>query len=256
MDLPHHEGHLRGVVLLHVVVAPDRLDLLLGPFTLDDAQRQVLGLVDRYQGTRLFARHLLRMVAVAHQQRFLVVRIEELLQQSFVGWVQRTQQIFFTMQLDLLDLDLAHFRNMGRFLFLIAGYPVVFAHFTQQLIAEIGVGDLYQLQCPFADTFTAQRGYTPFGDHVVHVAARGHHTAAFGDEGDDLGLGAVFRGRRQGDDGFAALAHGRAADEIDLTADAAVEAITKRIGDDLPGQVHLDGAVDRDHVVVARDVRR
>jgi hypothetical protein len=45
-------------------------------------------------------------------------------------------------------------------------------------------------------------------------------------------------------------------DEIDLAAEPAVDKSSDRVGADLPGDIHLDGRVDGDHVVVAGDVER
>ena len=53
------------------------------------------------------------------------------------------------------------------------------------------------------------------------------------------------RGRRERDDRLAALRQRRAADEVHLPADARVDPVADRVGADLPGEVDLEGRVDR-----------
>ena len=65
---------------------------------------------------------------------------------------------------------------------------------------------------------------------------------------------AVTDGQR--DDGLAAVGERRAADEVHLPADARVEPLADRVGADLAGEVHLDGAVDGGDARVAPDDRR
>ena len=63
----------------------------------------------------------------------------------------------------------------------------------------------------------------------------------------------VLRGRRDRDDGLAALGTRCAAQKIHLPANAAVELVADRIRADLPGKIDLQRRIDGDHVVVAGD---
>ena len=63
----------------------------------------------------------------------------------------------------------------------------------------------------------------------------------------------LFRGRRNRDDRLAAFGARRAAQEIHLPADAAVELVADGVGADLPGEIDLQRGIDGDHVVVAGD---
>ena len=60
-------------------------------------------------------------------------------------------------------------------------------------------------------------------------------------------------GGRDRDDRLAALGTGGAAQEVDLSADSAVELVADGIGADLAGEIDLQSGVDGDHAVIARD---
>ena len=60
------------------------------------------------------------------------------------------------------------------------------------------------------------------------------------------------RRRWEGDDGAAFRRERGATHEVDLAADAAVEAMPDRVGDDLAGEVDLDGRVDGRHALKRR----
>ncbi|OPZ59249.1 MAG: hypothetical protein BWY87_01098 [Deltaproteobacteria bacterium ADurb.Bin510] len=96
-------------------------------------------------------------------------------------------------------------------------------------------------------------GRAVLGHHVVDVAAGDHHARAALQVRHDSRLLAVIGHGRQHHDRLAAPAHGRAAHEIDLAADAAVETEAQRIRTDLAGEVHGQGRVDRHELVVLGD---
>src|SRR5262249_253153 len=72
----------------------------------------------------------------------------------------------------------------------------------------------------------------------------------------DAGHGCVARGRRQRDDRLSTLAARGPANEVDLSADPAVEARADRVGTYLARQIDLQAGVYRDHVVVAGNDER
>jgi hypothetical protein len=123
-----------------------------------------------------------------------------------------------------------------------------------QVGAEVGVGDVDELLGALADGAAVEGGDAVFGDDVVDVVAGGDDAGAFVEHGDDAADGVVFGGGEEGDDGQAVFGAGGAADEVELAADAAVEAGTDGVGADLAGQIDLDRRVDGDHAVVLGDV--
>src|SRR6266536_926098 len=113
--------------------------------------------------------------------------------------------------------------------------------------------DLDQSLGAFANGFAVQVGYAEFGHHVTHQATRGHHAGARTQHGHDARDRSVFCGGGDRDDRLAALGAGGAAQEVNLSADAAVELVPDGIGADLAGEVDLQGGVDSDHAVIAGD---
>lgn len=77
------------------------------------------------------------------------------------------------------------------------------------------------------DALTVQVGHAVFGHHVMNIATRGDHPGAGLQAATNARDGSVFGRGGQGDDRFAAVRTGRAPVEVDLAADAGVEAVAK-----------------------------
>ncbi len=97
---------------------------------------------------------------------------------------------------------------------------------------------------------------TPHSVTMVRACARVVTTPAPSRRnGCDPRDGSVRRGRGERDDGAALRCQRGAPHEVHLAADARVEARTDRVGDDLPGEVHLDRRVDGRHPAQLADDR-
>src|SRR5947207_2609272 len=106
-----------------------------------------------------------------------------------------------------------------------------------ELAAEFGVGDPDHGFDALADGLAVEIRDSMLRDHVVDIAARGHHAGTGTEHGHDAGDYAVLRSRRQGDDGQAAFGARGATEEIDLSADAGVGRTAHGIGTYLAGEI-------------------
>jgi hypothetical protein len=88
----------------------------------------------------------------------------------------------------------------------------------EQAGAEVGVGDAGQRLGALADVLAPEVGDAVFGDHVVDVAAAGHHPRPLFEDRLDAADRPLPGGGRQRDDRFSSQAARRAADEVDLAA--------------------------------------
>src|SRR5689334_11220724 len=122
-----------------------------------------------------------------------------------------------------------------------------------QFLAEGGMGYVDERPRALADGFPIQIGDAVFCDDIMDVAARRRDAGRGRERRDDARQGSVLCGRRERDDRLSPLAPRGAADEIELPAEAAVEIAPDRIGADLPGEIDLEGGIDRRHPVVFRD---
>jgi hypothetical protein len=115
------------------------------------------------------------------------------------------------------------------------------ASFTQQVIPKLRVRNVDQSQRPLTHVFPVKTGDAIFGNDIVDISPGRHNAGArLQARRDPRGLSVRSRGRQR-DDGFAAVAPGGAADEINLAAKAAVKLISDRVSAHLTGQIHLDG---------------
>src|SRR3974390_130507 len=89
----------------------------------------------------------------------------------------------------------------------------------------------------------------------MNVAACGYYASARFERRDKARDGAVSRGGRQRNDGYASGGKEGAADEIHLPANAGVYSEADRVCANLPRQVHFNGGIDRDDAIVAAYVR-
>ena len=96
-----------------------------------------------------------------------------------------------------------------------------------EFLAELRMGDIDQGQHALADGLAMQVGDAVLGNNVMHVAACRDNAGAFAQFGYNARNGLVLVGRGHDDYAFAAPAPGTAADEVDLSADAAAKAITR-----------------------------
>ena len=101
------------------------------------------------------------------------------------------------------------------------------------------MGDLDQRLRPLANGFAVQIGNAIFSHHIADQPARRHHARTRVQRGHDAGNVPSFSRRGKSDDRLAALGVGRAAQEVHLPADAAVEVVADRIRADLSGQIDL-----------------
>ena len=95
-----------------------------------------------------------------------------------------------------------------------------------------------------------------FGHDELGLVAWGGHDAAWRKEEADLRDASARCGRVDHDDRFAALAHGGAPYEINLSACARCLFVTKRFSSNLPEQIDLNAGIDGDEVLVLRNDRR
>ena len=106
------------------------------------------------------------------------------------------------------------------------------------------MGNADQRHGSFLHALAVQIGHAVFGDHVMHVAARGDDAGAGAEPRDDARDRAILGRGRQRDDGFAVVRPRRAAVEVHLAADAGEELRAQRVGADLAGQIHLQRHID------------
>ena len=189
--------------------------------------------------------------------RFGRQRIEHLAQLGLVGradGAQKGERAVGQLESPLQAIGVDRHREL--WLDLVGVDEVTGLRLGQEPWAEARIRDLDEGRRPLAHGLAVQVGDAVLRHHVVDVAAAGHDAGPRLQGRNDPRDGPVFRRRRQRDDGLAALRTRRPADEVDLTADAAVEQRSERVGTDLPGEIHLDGRVDRGHPVVLRDHER
>src|SRR5574341_1642273 len=118
------------------------------------------------------------------------------------------------------------------------------------------VRDFDELLRALANGLAIQVGYAVLGYHIADVVTGGHHTCAlFQHAGNARDECAILHRRRagQGDNWYAVLGPRGAIDEIKLAADATIKLGADAVGTDLPGEVHFDGRIDRDHTFILRD---
>ena len=109
---------------------------------------------------------------------------------------------------------------------------LLFAVFLQ-LVAKLGMSDLDERLGALAYGAPMQIGHTVFRDNVMHIPASGQHAGAMSQAGHDSRDGFALGGRRQCDDRLAVLGARRAADEVQLSAESAVETWPNGLGANL-----------------------
>src|SRR5271166_7078964 len=139
---------------------------------------------------------------------------------------------------------------------LIALKPALFLAILVQLVLELGMGDPDESLGPLPDGLSVQVRDAKFGDDVVYVGAPGQHARAMGQARHDAGYGSLFGRRGQRNNRLAPFRACRSADEIELSAEAAVEPRANRLRADLSGEVNLYGRVDGHHALVLRNAER
>src|ERR1700674_2295983 len=122
-----------------------------------------------------------------------------------------------------------------------------------QLIPELGMSYLDECFSSLSNRLAVQIGNTALGDHIANQSTRCDHTCAWTEERNDPRNCAVLCRGRHCNDRFPALGPRSAAQEVDLSADAAVELVAYRVGAYLAGEINLQSGVDCHHVVIARN---
>src|SRR5271154_5631261 len=91
---------------------------------------------------------------------------------------------------------------------------------------------------------------TIFGDDIVHIGPRCHHSAAYFEKRAYARDLTVVRRGWQRYNSLPAFAAGGASDEVNLAAKTAVQAGANRIRADLTGKIDLQSRIDSSHFVV------
>jgi len=122
-----------------------------------------------------------------------------------------------------------------------------------QFLPELRVGDGDQCLRSFRLRPAIEVRDAPLGNDVARVVPRHRHAGAPGGIGNDA-RDRIVEGRG-GDqvDGPAALGPEGPDDEVQLAAGARPHQVPHGLGDDLPRQVNLNGAVDGHHIVLLAD---
>jgi hypothetical protein len=247
-------GHVRPLV---EVVAADRDDVLAVRFRDGADDRDVGAMVDEHVVLDLAAGHLLRTRHEPVVDRLLRQRVEEVEHERLVGRVDGSEgdlgavvehaggvQVLGTDQELALDAG-----ELGAQVARLDGL-------LEQAAAEVRMGDRDQRDRPFLHALAVEVGDAVLGHHVVHVATGCADAAAGAQARDDARDAAFLGGGVEGDDRLAVRGARRAAVEVDLPADARVELAAQRVGGHLPGEVDLEGDVDRHLAVLATDDER
>ena len=117
------------------------------------------------------------------------------------------------------------------------------------------MGDLNEGAGPLAQRLAGQMRDAVLRDHIIHVVAAGGNGAALIQHGNDLG-GPALDGGRHSHNRAAVLAHGRAADKVNLSAHTGDLLESDALRGHLSHQIHLHAGVDAYHVVVLRNDHR
>ena len=126
---------------------------------------------------------------------------------------------------------------------------------VDEVVPELGVGDLRQFHDALINTFALKLGDPVFGDDKVDVTAGCGNTGALAEMGYNAGHLAVLGRGRQGNDRKPAFGHGTAPQEIDLVPDAAVKQVAGGVRTHLPGQIDFERRTDGNEVVVSGNDR-
>src|SRR5207248_9297321 len=94
----------------------------------------------------------------------------------------------------------------------LVSYAIHFPSFALELVTECRVGDGDQSARPFGDRAAMKLGHTEFGNHGLHVGARGDHARSWGQLGHDAREPAALRGGGERDDGATLLGERGAAE--------------------------------------------
>src|SRR5207237_3593853 len=92
-----------------------------------------------------------------------------------------------------------------------------------ECFAELGMSDVDQRLGALANGFAMQVSDPIFGNYVADQAARGHHARSGLEHWRNARNGSVLGSGGESDDWLSAPGTGSAPQEIDLTADSAVE---------------------------------
>ena len=249
------EGDFGGLGLGVEEVLGDSDDVLLAGGARDDADDgDILLVIDIGQLLDVLVREGHRVGHIACLDGLFAEGVEHFRQLVLVGGLDGPEEDFRAVAEGVVVFKLVGVSDLG---------PVqldlvlvdIFLRFggLDEPGPEFGMGDVDEVEDPFADALAVQVGDAVFGDDVMDVAAGGDDACAFGEVRDDSADLACAGGGGHSDDGLAAPAAGGAADEIDLAADAAVELVAERIGADLAGEVDFEADVDGDHFFVLAD---
>src|SRR6185312_4913609 len=132
----------------------------------------------------------------------------------------------------------------SRFLQNIALKPALLFAIVGQLVTELGMGNLDQGLGALTNRLAVQIRDAVLGHNVVDVATSRENAGAVCKPRHDARYGFVLGCRRQRDDRLPSLGACGSADEIELTAEAAIEAWSDRFSTNLSGKVNLDCRVD------------
>ena len=116
--------------------------------------------------------------------------------------------------------------------------------------------DLDEQSRPLGERAAVEVDGTELRHDPVDVAPRRHDPGPGRQLRHDPRHRAPLRRRGQRDDRLALAAHRGAADEVHLAADARMDPVPERVGTHLPGEVDLEGRVDRDHPIDLADRQR
>ena len=124
---------------------------------------------------------------------------------------------------------------------------------TRQLIAEIGMGNGYELLYALCNGQAAEMCDAVLRDDIVHIVLARRADCAGRENGLYFADGAALCGGGKGNKALAATGLACAAYKIDLSAGTGEMPRADALRADLPPKVDLYGSIDRDNVVVAGD---
>ncbi len=115
------------------------------------------------------------------------------------------------------------------------------------------MGDGNKRHGSLADILAVQISLAVLGDNILNIPARQGNPRSLLQQGNNARCGAVPGGGLQGENGFPPRSHGGAADKAGLAADAAVKERANGFCSSLPRQIHLECAVDGNHILMPGD---
>ena len=188
---------------------------------------------------------------------FFAQRVHHLGQRRLIGGLNRPVKYLRAVTQSVIPLQLFRICNLlpGQF-YLVFVEIVLCLSRLDEAFSELRMRYMDKVHDPFSDTLAVQVGYAVFSNDVVDVTSCRDHASPFGQVWHNPGDLTLFSSGRHCNYCLAPPAARRAADKINLAADAAVELIAQRIGADLTGQINLQPHVNSNHfIVLADDIR-